>query len=192
MEVLDAIKNRTSARAYTAEAISEDKVRKLVEAAIWAPSGHRRWAWRLVIVQEEKTIKRIKEVTIEPYIIPTTLMIFCRDKIEEKETADTWVWWREPLKKHYEKTPKSFIKEFVELISIVDIAMAAENVCLAAMEFGIGSCVRTSFEGDKVKEVLDLSRNIEPFLFIGLGYPKLKPRPYPRIPVDEAVISWIK
>lgn len=39
MELIDAIKNRRSIREYNNKIIDDEKINKIIEAGIWAPSG---------------------------------------------------------------------------------------------------------------------------------------------------------
>jgi len=194
MEVFDAIKKRRSVRAYTREAISEDKVKRLVEAAIWAPSGHRIYAWRIAILQQEDAVRRAKAVCPGVHGNPTALIILCRDKNKEKEAAESWVWRAKTEKKMYETEGFYFrsLEDFVDLLSIEDIAIAAQNICLAATELGIGSCVIGVFSQDGVRKLLDLPENIVPQLLVSLGYPRVIPKLPPRRSVEDTVICWIK
>ncbi len=171
MDVFDAIKKRRSVRFYTDEAISEDKVKKLVEAAIWAPSGGNIHAWNIVILQQKGDIERVK--AISPGILgsPTALMILCADK-----------------RKAYDKGGEVGR----DVVSIMDIAIATQNICLEATELGLGSCIIGSFNQDAVRELLDLPKNIAPELLVSLGYPRSTPSSPPRRRVEDTVICWIK
>jgi len=171
MQVFDIIRKRRSVRFYTDEAIDEDKVKKLVEAAIWAPSGGNTHAWNIVIVQRKEDIEPIKAVS--PGILgnPTAVMILCTDK-----------------RKAYDKRGEVGS----DVVSIMDISIATQNICLEATELGLGSCMVRSFNRDAVRELLDLPENIAPELLVSLGYPKTTPNPPPRRTVEDTVILWIK
>jgi SagB-type dehydrogenase family enzyme len=47
---------------------------------------------------------------------------------------------------------------------------AAQNVCLLAVELGIGTCTVGAFEDEEVKKVLKLPVNEEPLYILPLGY----------------------
>ena len=202
MEVSDAIRKRRSVRFYTGEAISEDKVKKLVEAAIWAPSGHRVYGWKMVIAQREELIRRIKTVSPGIYGEAPVLMIFCRDKTKEKVAAENWTPTSPAVKELFEKGPESSPKGLVDVLSLMDIAIAAQNVCLAAMAFGISSCMVGLFDKEAVRELLGLPKHIAPTLFVSLGYRNKAAdiewlRNYPTgLPmvrsVEDRIIDWVK
>ncbi len=119
MHVLDTIKRRRSVRLYTEQAIEEDKLKKLVEAAIWAPSAGNIHAWNLVVVQRKEDIELIKAVSPGMLSNSPALMVLCADR-----------------EKAYGKGGKEG-----EVLSKMDIAIAAQNICLEATELGLGSCI---------------------------------------------------
>ncbi|MDH5365311.1 MAG: nitroreductase family protein [Dehalococcoidia bacterium] len=170
MQVFDIIKQRRSVRLYTEQAIEEDKLKKLVEAAIWAPSAGNIHAWNLVVVQRKKDIELIKAVSPGMLSNSTALMILCADR-----------------KKAYGKGGEEW-----EVLSKMDIAIAAQNICLEATELGLGSCIIRLFNPDAVRGLLDLPENMTPELMVSLGYPRSIPQPPSRRTVDDTVIRWIR
>lgn len=51
----------------------------------------------------------------------------------------------------------------------IDIAIAAEHICLAAAEQGLGSCWICNFDVDKASGLFDLPDNLEPAVLIPIG-----------------------
>ena len=58
-DILDIITSRQSIRKYTDEPIPDEMIDKIVEAARWAPSGENEQPWRLVLVRDPETRKKI-------------------------------------------------------------------------------------------------------------------------------------
>jgi nitroreductase len=170
MQVLDIIKQRRSVRLYTEQAIEEDKLKKLVEAAIWAPSAGNIHAWNLVVVQRKKDIELIKAVSPGILSNSTALMVLCADR-----------------EKAYNKGGEEW-----EVLSKMDIAIAAQNICLEATELGLGSCIIRLFNPYAVGGLLDLPENMTPELVVSLGYPRSIPKPPSRRTIDDTVIRWIR
>jgi nitroreductase len=201
MEILNLIKRRKSIRFYTDKPISQDNVKKLIEAARWAPNGHRIYSQRILIVEEKEFIGRIKAASPGLHGNPTTLMIICCDKKREKEVAQNYVPIGPEAEKFYEKKSKSFIKGRVELLSTMNGAIVAQNICLEATALGIGSCIIRGFDSDALLKVLRMPKNIVPQLYVALGYPDKSAdvkfsRSTPQLPfmrsVKDMVIGWIK
>jgi nitroreductase len=170
MQVFNIIKQRRSVRLYTEQATEEDKLKKLAEAAIWAPSAGNIHAWNLVVVQRKKDIELIKAVSPGMLSNSTALMILCADR-----------------ERAYNKGGEEW-----EVLSKMDIAIAAQNICLEATELGLGSCIIRLFNQDAVRGLLDLPENMTPELVVSLGYPRGIPKPPSRRTVDDTVVRWIR
>ncbi|MEE9285458.1 MAG: nitroreductase family protein [Dehalococcoidia bacterium] len=59
MEVYEAIRRRVAVREFKPDPLPEPTVRKILLAARWAPSQRNRQPWRLVVVQDRETLRRI-------------------------------------------------------------------------------------------------------------------------------------
>lgn len=63
MDVFEAISGRRSIREFKKENVSDELIRKVVNAGIWAPSAGNVQAWEVIIVQdEEKGEKYLKQL----------------------------------------------------------------------------------------------------------------------------------
>ena len=60
------------------------------------------------------------------------------------------------------------------VITLMDTALAAQNIMLCAYEQGIGTCLIASFHPGSVQEILHLPPPIVPQLLMSLGYPHIK------------------
>jgi len=168
VETFDAIKGRRSVRSYKDEKVPVEKLEKIMDAAIWSPSGSNAQAWKFIVVQNDDDIKDIK--TFSPGIFgkPAAIIIVCRD-----------------LKRAYEVCGELGR----DTLSLMDISMASENIMLAAYNLGIGSCAVRSFGISAVKRLYDLPDHIVPELLITLGYPEETPQPPKRREIGE-VVHW--
>lgn len=72
---------------------------------------------------------------------------------------------------------------------IIDLAMAAENMMLAATSHGLGTCVIKSYHPQIVKKILELPEQICPEFIVTLGYPKWKV-PMPKRRSLEEISSY--
>ncbi len=96
---------------------------------------------------------------------------------------------------------EGFIRNEVECLSIMDIAISAQNICLEATAIGLGSCMIGQFDRSAVRDILDLPENVLPELFVSLGYPdkfadarfqKSAPKLQMRRSVKDILIAWIR
>ena len=59
MHVQDAMKIRKSVRSYKNQPVEKEKIQRILEAAQIAPSAMNLQEWRIVVVTDNSTIKRI-------------------------------------------------------------------------------------------------------------------------------------
>ncbi|KPJ86507.1 MAG: hypothetical protein AMS17_12280 [Spirochaetes bacterium DG_61] len=169
--VLTVIKNRRSIRSHTDKPISESDIVKLIDAANWAPSAGNVYPWNIVIVQDKKLIRKIQAVSPGMLGTPTALIILCIDR---------------------EKAFKRVGTKGKEILCIMDITHAAQNICLEATELDIGTCCIMSFNPDAVAELLTLPKQFSADYIISLGYTAGKPVSSKKRAVEETILSWVK
>ncbi len=59
MELLELIKKRRSVRKFKNEPVDREKLDKIVEAAVWAPSGMNTQSWLFTVLTDRNEIKRL-------------------------------------------------------------------------------------------------------------------------------------
>ena len=167
MDVMKAIKGRRSVRKFTDQSVSGEILLKLLEAAVWAPSGGNAQTWRFVVVTDEAKMKKIK--MFSPGLLggPPAVIIIAQDM---------------------DKAKKKGGKMGHESLSKMDSAMAAQNIMLAAYEIGLGTCVIASFHPGAVSKILNLPESLQPHLMVSIGHPAADPPPPPRR--FEDIIWW--
>jgi nitroreductase len=166
LDVWEAIQGRRSIRSFKPDPIPEDLIRKLIlEAGIWAPTGGNVQTWRFVVVTNPNVIHKIKMVA--PGILgnPPVVIAICQD-LDEAERKGS--------------------KLGRNVITLMDTALAAQNIMLVAYAQGIGTCLIASFHPGAVQEILHLPPPIVPQLLMSLGYPNVKSQP----PKRNSRVVW--
>ncbi len=153
--IFDVIKKRRSVRRFQRKTVEDEKIRRLLEAAIWAPSAGNLQPWVFIAVRDPKNIERIKVMSPGIFDVPAAMIVVCRDTNIAKKAGN----------------PE---------LSLFDVAMASQNILLAACELGLGSCPVKSFNQKAIQVLLDLPEHIVPELLITLGYPAEEPAPRER------------
>ena len=163
IETLNSMKERRSVRAYKKEQITEKELDLVLEAGTYAASGMGRQAAKMVVVQDEETVKLLSKLnaevmgtTADPfYGAPTIVIVF----------AD------------------SNVPTYVQ-----DGSLVMGNLMLAAYAVGLGSCwinrAREVFLGEEGKKLMAKWGIPENYIGVGhcaLGYaegdlPKAKER----------------
>ena len=164
MDVFDAIMGRRSIRQFTDDPIGKEQLKRLLEAARWAPSGGNQQNWRFVVVTSPSQKELIRKFAPGIFAMPAAFIVICADK---EPDANPWK----------------------EALYVADCSIAAQNIMLAAYEMGIGTCVALSYAKVAIAEILDLPENVEPMLVVTLGHPAEDPEPPPRLELNEMAFT---
>jgi len=131
--IMDVIKSRRSIRKYLDKPISREIMDKLIEAAKWAPSGMDEQPWGFIVVQDKSLIKELSDRSI-PYI---NKLIEGNPKLirykKRMAVKDFSIFYHAPC--------VIIVLGRIDAFSYQNgCAMAAQNLMLAALSMGIGSC----------------------------------------------------
>lgn len=148
MSFLDLAKKRYSCRNYKSNAIEEEKLLQVLEAARIAPSAVNYQPWHFYVVRKPENKARISEAYQREWMKNApVLIIACGNKHISWKRADG--------------------KEHME----IDLSIAIDHLTLQAADLGLATCWVCNFQNRKLKEVLQLPNYIEPVAIIPLGYP---------------------
>lgn len=148
MTFLEICKARESVRKYTSAPVEKEKLEYILESVRLAPSACNRQPWKFFVLESAEALEKAAQCYARDWFRTAPLAILCCiDHSQE---------WVRPAdgKQH----------------GIVDIAIAAEHICLAAAEQGLGSCWICNFDVDKAAGLFDLPDNLEPAVLIPVGY----------------------
>jgi nitroreductase len=151
MEFIDVIRIRTSVRQFSDKSIQDDKITYVLECARIAPSWENKQCWRFIVVKNKETIEQIAKTSIINRWLKTApvLIVACADPTE------------------------SGTKNSIEYFT-VDVAIALEQLILAATDLGLCTCWIAGFNEEKIKELLEIPKRIRVVALTPLGYPKEK------------------
>jgi nitroreductase len=174
MEILDAIKTRRSIRHYKPESVDEDKINAVLEAARWAPSWANTQCWKFIVVKDETRKSRLVE-TLTPtnparYAIKQApvVIIACAEL------------GKSGFKKGVSSTNKGDWYMF-------DVALAMQNLVLAAHSLGLGTVHVGAFNPQEVAQILKVPQGVAVVEMTPLGYPERKEEATPRKELSELV-----
>ena len=169
-ETLALIMKRRSVRRFSERKIEKRQLELLVEAAIWAPSGSNAQARQFVVVDDEATLQRLTAFLPGILQTPPSLICLCID---------------------YEREFVRAGKMGVEILGVMDVSMAAQNIMLAAEAMGLGSCAIRGFHREVIEMALSLPKHVKPELLVTVGYPQ-KPVTTPARRPQSEVLHWQK
>ena len=168
MDIFEAIKKRRSIRAFKNIDVSDEIVEKLIDAARWAPSAGNIQPWEFIVVRNLDAKRRLAEAALNQTFIEEApvVIVVCAD---------------------YQRSARGYGSRGATLYCIQDTAAAIQNIHLAAIALGLGTCWIGAFREEPVKKLLGIPDGVRPVAIIPVGYPAEQPAPRPRRPLNEII-----
>jgi len=207
MDTQESILNRRSIRRYLEDPVPPETIRKIMTAAIWAPSGGNGQPWRFYVATGEKR-DQLVHAMIEssgpdaPSVEAFEEMVLRLE--EEGRSAPDGINWYQMNEQTMVFGRFGSIRFYQAPVAIVvakpkaggsslDIGAAVENLLIAAQAEGLGTCwlgMPLMFR-DKIREVLGIPEDEDLVTSVSLGYPD-NDSPFntmerSRLPFDQVV-----
>ncbi len=167
MDFNKLIDERYSVRSFKNEHLKQEVVDKILEAGHKAPTGCNYQPQRILVLNTDEAIEKLKNCTKCHFNAPTAMLV-CHNKEE------SW-------KRVYDGA----------LSSPVDAVIVTTYMMLAAQNEGVGSCWVMHFDPAKMRESFNIPENIEPAALLVMGYPSENAKPidmhYQFRPMSETV-----
>ena len=182
MDVLDTIKSRRSIRHYAADPVSEDTVNQLLEAANWAPSWGNTQCWRFIVIREAATRGKIAESLQRIMVDGDWVENAAMSAIKQ---APVLIVLCAELHRAGYRHDGTALTNKAESWYIFDVALAMENLCLAAHSLGLGTCIVGGFDSTKVEQILGIPENLTVVSMTPVGVPASPGQVSPRKKVKD-------
>lgn len=185
MDINEAICGRRSTREYRAGAVDEQTIRRLIDAAVHAPSAVNQQPWTFTVVRDQSVLDRISR-DAKSHMLSTMPTGSQSDHFRSLLNDPNFhIFYRAPVLILISAVAQgSWIVE--------DCALAAENLMLSAYASRLGTCwigfAQSFLNTSDGKEILGLPATWVPVAPIIVGYPKAAPAPVPR---KEPKIRWV-
>lgn len=147
---MDVINNRRSIRRYKKQEVEQEKIEKLLRAAMQAPSAANQQPWEFIVVQNKGNLERLAQISAYSKMVadaPLALVLLGNED-------------RMRLQLHWEQ----------------DMAAAAQNILLEAAHLGLGGVwlgvAPMQDRMDLISELYGLNGRLKPFCVIPVGYPE--------------------
>ena len=163
MTLIDVMKKRYSCRAYQDKPIEQEKLDKIFEAARLAPSAKNLQDWRFVVVTDTKVKQQVADCTNHPNAFGQAgaIIAACSGNKETMRCGQP--------------------------VAQIDVAIALEHIALMATDLGLATCWIGSFDAEKVRNVLQIPKDIAVIELMALGYPADCKRETTREPIKNIV-----
>ena len=150
MDVIEAIRAYRPCHQYASRPLPAEKLKAVLAAARLSPSQHNMQPWRFVVVQDDERRRMLAQACVKGKPVaeaPISVVVF---SVEEDLPV----------------TIGGYISAYP-----LDVAVAINNLQLAATAEGLGSMWIVDFHEEKVRAVLGVPEGIHPLGIIPLGFP---------------------
>lgn len=165
MEFRDLITSRYSVRAYRPDAVEDEKLQTILEAARLAPTAANRQPFQLIVIHTAGRESELRKIYHRDWFVQAPLII-CACGVPSQG------WVRSDDKRRYLD---------------VDVAIVMDHLILAAANQGLGTCWIAAFNASAAREIMQLPDEVEPLIFTPLGYPADQWKPKERKPIQDLV-----
>ncbi len=196
MDVVDAIRTRSSVRAFLHREVSRQLVQSVLDAARWSPSGGNAQPWQVAVVTGE-ALRRLGDALVarfrqgeehspdfqyypggwtEPYRARVTACgaaLYGALGVERRDLEARKEAWMRNYRFFGAPVGLVFLMD-KELFPgfLVDMGIFMQSVMLAAVDHGLATCPQASVAGypDTVRGILGLSEDLIVIAGMALGY----------------------
>jgi len=198
MDLIEAIQQRRSIRAFKKKPVPKDVIMEIMNIACRAPSAMNTQPWEFVVVSGEK-LDKLRSVIVEKLksgapIVPDHLVVgwpnegvYKQRQITlakqlfkamdiPREDVEKRAWWLERGFRFFDAPAAIIImcdKVLGEAGPLLDLGAAMQNICLASMQFGLGTCIEDQgvLYPEVFREYAGVPQTKRLMIAIALGYP---------------------
>ncbi len=179
MDVIQAMHQHRSIRAYKSDPAPDEVLNEILAAGIRASSSGNMQTYSIIVTRD----RALREQLYEPHMKQSmvldapVLLTFCADFHRMRR-------WLE-----INDAPVHFDNFMSFMIAAIDATLVSQNVALAAESKGLGICYMgsTLANCDQIGRILQLPNQVVPVVGFSLGYPDEDPAPRDRLPLDGLV-----
>ena len=165
MDFLELAKERYSVRKMKPEKIKQEELDRILEVARLSPTAKNMQRERLLVINTEEGIEKIKQCTACDFGASTIIVI------------------------SYENESGDFESEDARKYGLIDTGIVVTHMCLEATALGLGTTIVGLFDRELTKKLFNIPENYEPELLLPIGYIDRKPSILHerRKPIEELV-----
>ena len=146
MELSECLFSRRSIRNYSDKVVSEEELKSVLEAGMFAPSACNFQAWKFIVIKDEEKRKALKNAIIAR--APICILVVYRNDLDVSGRIHS---------------------DYVQSASA-----AIQNMLLMAHEKGLGCCWICDYpKQEAIRETFHIPNNFDTIGCIAMGYPKV-------------------
>ncbi|MDH6353908.1 nitroreductase [Dysgonomonas sp. PH5-45] len=170
MDLKDIINERYSVRDYLPQKVEESKIKYILECAQLAPSACNLQPWYFYVIESEELRSKVCEAYNREWFKKAPVyIVVCKDTVQSWKRASDGMDSGD-----------------------IDAAIAAQHICLAVHDAGLGTCWVCNFDLPSLTKSLDIPQNREAIAIFPIGYvdkEKSKILERKRKPINE-ISEW--
>ncbi len=172
MEFFDVLDNRRSVRAYAAQAVEEDKIDSILQAANRAPSAGNLQAYEIYVIRSTKVLRALGSAALGQLFVAGAplALVFCA---------------------HPARTERRYGERGRRLYSVQDATIACTYAMLTATALGLATVWIGAFDETKVRSIIGGPEDQIPVAILPIGYPAESPAPASRRRLEDLVHSGL-
>jgi nitroreductase len=215
MDLIDTLRTTGAVREFTPEPVPDEVVYRILDTARFAPSGGNRQGWRVVVVRDGDTRRRLRDLYLDgwyPYLALHAAGLTPWSPLADREDEARALAAVPQLAEQATAGPGGFAEHLDEvpvlLVVLADLRVLAAvdrdldrytmaggasiypftwSLLLAARAEGLGGVVTTMAvrREDEIKALLGAPDELAVAAVVALGHPVRQPRRLTRAPVAE-------
>jgi nitroreductase len=179
--MINALTDHRSIRKYKSIPISEKILKEILTAGTRASTTGNMQVYSIIVTTDTAIKQQLWEAHFKQAMVTTAPVIvtFCADFNRFNK------WCRQ-------RSAEPGYDNFLSFMTAaIDALLVAQNVALAAEDKGLGICYlgTTTYNADKIIEILQLPKGVVPITAFPIGYPDETPELSDRLPL-EAVLHY--
>ncbi len=141
--------NRVSVRDFMPDRVENDKIERILDAGMHAPSARNQQPWEFIVVDDKQYLEALSKISA--YAWPASRAPMAIVVLGNRDYMTNPVMWEQ------------------------DLSACTENMLLCATSLGLGSVwlgvapIRERMNA--VTDIFDLTENLMPFSIVAIGYP---------------------
>ncbi len=176
---MSAILNHRSIRKYKSDPIEESLLDDILLAGTRASTTGNMQVYSIVVTTDQEIKKQLAPCHFNQAMVTQApvVLTFCADF----NRFNKWCQQRKATPGY-----DNFLSFFT---AAIDALLAAQNVCIAAEEEGLGICYlgTTTYTAEKIIEILKLPKGVVPVTTVVVGYPEETPELTDRLPLASVI-----
>jgi Nitroreductase len=174
--MISTLEHRKTIRKYTKQDIDDSLLNELLEVATRASNTGNMQLYSVIATRDEAIKEQLAPTHFNQSMVVNApvVLTFCAD-------VNRFVKWSEAR-----DADAGFDNFQTFIAAMIDAMLFAQSFCDAAEERGLGLCYlgTTTYNADKIIDILNIPRLVVPIVTVTLGYPAEEPVQPDRLPLN--------